>query len=85
MNNQFNLVCNNKRHNNCIYNSIFNTALRSSFHNSLKGKANVFFLKIFNTTNLSNAFRYYTSNKPNTILLTKIDFEKKNEISIPHD
>ena len=58
INNQFNLVCNNIVHNICIYNSQFNTALISLFHNSLTRKANGFFLKNVNTTNLSNALRY---------------------------
>ena len=62
INNQFNLVCNNIVHNICIYNSKFNTALISLFQNSLTGKSNGFFLKNVNTTNLSNALRYYTSN-----------------------
>ena len=84
INNQFNLVCNNIVHNNCIYNSKFNTALISLFQNSLTGKSNGFFLKNVTTTNLSNALRYYTSNKPIIVLLTKIDFEN-NEISIQQD
>ena len=84
INNQFNLVCNNIIHNNCIYNPQFNTALISLFQNSLTGKSNGFFLKNVNTTNLSNALRYYTSNKPIIVLLTKIDFEN-NEISIQQD
>ena len=84
INNQFNLVCNNIVHNICIYNSKFNTALISLFQNSLTGKSNGFFLKNVNTTNLSNALRYYTSNKPIIVLLTKIDFEN-NEISIQQD
>ena len=84
INNQFNLVCNNIIHNICIYNSKFNTALISLFHNSLTGKANGFFLKNVNTTNLSNALRYFTSNKPIIVLLTKIDFEN-NEVSIQQD
>ena len=84
INNQFNLVCDNIVHNICIYNSKFNTALISLFQNSLTGKANGFFLKNVNTTNLSNALRYYTSNKPIIILLTKIDFEN-NEVSIQQD
>ena len=84
INNQFNLVCNNIVHNICIYNSKFNTALITLFQNSLTGKSNGFFLKNVNTTNLSNALRYYTSNKPIIGLLTKIDFEN-NEISIQQD
>ena len=84
INNQFNLVCNNIVHNICIYNSQFNTALISLFQNSLTGKSNGFFLKNVNTTNLSNALRYYTSNKPIIVLLTKIDFEN-NELSIQQD
>ena len=84
INNQFNLVCNNIVHNICIYNSKFNTALISLFQISLTGKSNGFFLRNVNTTNLSNALRYYTSNKPIIVLLTKIDFEN-NEISIQQD
>ena len=84
INNQFNLVCNNIVHNICIYNSKFNTALITLFQNSLTGKSNGFFLKNVNTTNLSNALRYYTSNKPIIVLLTKIDFEN-NELSIQQD
>ena len=84
INSQFNLVCNNIVHNICIYNSKFNTALISLFQNSLTGKSNGFFLKSVNTTNLTNALRYYTSNKPIIVLLTKIDFEN-NEISIQQD
>ena len=84
INNQFNLVCNSIVHNICINNSQFNTALISLFHNSLTGKSNGFFLKNVNTSNLSNALRYYTSNKPIILLLTKIDFEN-NEISIQQD
>ena len=84
INNQFNLVCNNIIHNICIYNSKFNTALISLFQNSLTGKANGFFLKNVTITNLSNALKYYTSNKPIIVLLTKIDFEN-NEISIQQD
>ena len=84
INNQFNLVCSNIIHNICIYNPQFNTALITLFQNSLTGKSNGFFLKNVNTTNLSNAFRYYTSNKPTFVLLTKIDFEN-NEISIQQD
>ena len=84
INNQFNLVCNNIVHNICIYNSKFNTALITLFQNSLTGKSNGFFLKNVNTTNLSNALRYCTSNKPIIVLLTKIDFEN-NEISIQQD
>ena len=83
-NNQFNLVCNNIVHNICINNPQFNTALISLFQNSLTGKSNGFFLKNVNTTNLSNALRYYTSNKTIIVLLTKIDFEN-NEISIQQD
>ena len=84
INNQFNLVCISIVHNICIYNSKFNTALISLFQNSLTGKSNGFFLKNVNTTNLSNALKYYTSNKPIIVLLTKIDFEN-NEISIQQD
>ena len=84
INNQFNLVCNNIIHNICIYNPQFNTPLISLFQNSLTGKANGFFLKNVNTTNLSNALRYYTSNKPIIVLLTKIDFEN-NDKSIQQD
>ena len=84
INNQFNLVYNNILYNNCIYNSKFNTARISLFQISLTGKSNGFFLKNANTTNLSNALRYYTSNKPTIIILTKIDFEI-NEISIQQD
>ena len=84
INNQFNLVCNDIIHNICIYNPQFNTALKTLFQNSLTGKSNGFFLKNVNTNNLSNALRYYTSNKPIIVLLTKIDFEN-NEISIQQD
>ena len=84
INNQFNLVCNSIVHNICIYNSKSNTALISLFQNSLTGESNGFFLKNVNTTNLSNALRYYTSNKPIIVLLTKNDFEN-NEISIQQD
>ena len=84
INNQFNLVCNNIIHNICIYNPQFNTALITLFQNSLTGKSNGFFLKNVNITNLSNALKYYTSNKPNIVLLTKIEFEN-NEISIQQD
>ena len=64
INNQFNLVCNNVVHNICIYNSNFNTALISLFQTSLTGKANDFFLKIVNTSKLSNDLKYCFSNKP---------------------
>ena len=84
INNQFNLICNNVVHNICIYNSQFDTALITLFHNSLTGKSNGFFLKNVNTTNLSNALRYYTSNKPIIVLSTKTDLEN-NEISIQQD
>ena len=84
INNQFNLLCNNIVHNICIYNAEFNTALISLFHNSLTGKANGFFLKSVNTTNLSITLKYYTSKKPIILLLSKFDFEK-NEISIQQD
>ena len=84
INNQFNLVCNNIVHNICIYISQFNTALKSLFQNSLTGKSDGFFLKNVTTTNLSNALRYYTSNKPIIVLITRIDFEN-NEISIQQD
>ena len=84
INNQFNFVCNNILHNICIYNPEFNTALITLFQNSLTGNSNGFFLKNVNTTYLSNALRYYTSNKPIIVLLTKIDFEN-NEISIQQD
>ena len=84
INNQFNLVCDNIVHNVCIYNSQYDTALRSLFHNSLTGKTNGFFIKNVNTTNLSIALRYYSSNKPIILLLTKFDFEN-NEISIQQD
>ena len=84
INNQFNLVCYNILHNICIYNPQFITALITLFQNSLTGKSNGFFLKNVKTTNLSNALRYYTSNKPIIVLLTKIDFEN-NEISIQQD
>ena len=84
INNQFNLVCNNILHNICIYNPEFNTALITLFQNSLSGKSNGFFLKNVNATNLSNTLRYYTSNKPIIVLLTKIDFGN-NEISIQQD
>ena len=84
INNQFKLVCNNIVYNICIYNTNYDTALICLFHNSLTGKANGFFLKNANTTNLSNALRYYSSNKPIIVLLTKIDFEN-NEISIQQD
>ena len=83
-NNQFNLVCNNIVHNICTNNPQFNTALISLFQNSLTGKSNGFFLKNVNTTNLSNALRYYTSNQPIIVLLTKKHFEN-NEISIQQD
>ena len=84
LNNHFNLVCNNILHNICIYNSNYNTAPIGLFQNSITGKSNGFFLKNVNTTNLSNALRYYTSSKPIFVLLTKIDFEN-NEISIQQD
>ena len=84
INNQFNLVCDNIVHNICIYNPKFNTALISLFQNSLTGKANGFFLKNVNTTNLSNALRYYTSIKLFIIPLTKNDFEN-SEMSIQQD
>ena len=72
INNQFNLVCKKIVHNICIYNSKFNTVPISLFHNSLTGEADGFFLKKVNTTNLSNAIRYYTSNKAIILLLTKL-------------
>ena len=75
INNQFNLVCNFNVHNICIYSTNFDTGLVSLFHNSLTGKANEFFLKNFNETNLSNSLRYYTSNTPFTLIITNIDFE----------
>ena len=71
INNQFILVCNNIVHIICIYNSQFNTALMILFQNSLTGKSNGFFLKNVNTTNLSNALRYYTSNKPIIVFFNK--------------
>ena len=79
--NQFNLVCNISIHKTCIYNSKFITALISLVHNSLTGKRNAFLLKVVNTKKISKAIKNYTSNKPNSILLTKIDFENK-ELSI---
>ena len=84
INNQFNLVCNKIVHNICIYNSKFDTAITSLIQKSLTGKSNGFFLKNVDTTNLSNTLRYYTSNKPIILLLTKIDFEN-NEIFIQQD
>ena len=84
INNQFNLVCNNIVHTKCIYNSKYNTALIILFQNSLTGKSNGFFLKNVNATNLSNALRYYNSNKPIILLITKFDFENI-EISIQQD
>ena len=56
----------------------------SLFYSFLTGKANGFFLKNVNTTNLSNALRHYTFIKPIIILLTKIGFEI-NEICIQQD
>ena len=44
----------------------------------------VSFRKNVNTTNLSNASRYYTSNKPIILILTEFDFEN-SEISIQQD
>ena len=84
INNQFNPLCNNIVHSICIYNSKINTVLIGLFHNSLTGKGNGFFSKNVNTTNLSNASRYYTSNKPIFLILTKFDFEN-SEISIQQD
>ena len=81
INNQFNLVCDIIVHNIRIYNSKFNTALISLFQNSLTGKANGLILKFNKTNKLSNAIRYYTSNKPNITLLREIDVEN-NEKSI---
>ena len=63
--NQFNLVCENIFHNICILDTISKTALVSLFHNSLTGKANGFFLKNCNSSTLSNALRYFCSNKAN--------------------
>ena len=50
----------------------------------LTGKANGFFLKNNNTTSLSKALRYYTSNEPILLLITNIDFEN-GDVSIQHD
>ena len=84
INNQFHLVCKNIVHNFCIYNIYFNTALVSLFHKSLPGKTNGFFFENVNTIILSNALRYYTSNKPTILLTTKIEFEN-NEVPIQQD
>ena len=68
INDQFNIICKNFIHHICIFNLKFNTALISLFHISSRGKANCFFLKNVSRTNLSNALRYYTFNKPIIIL-----------------
>ena len=82
--NQFNLVCDNIVHNVCIYNTNFETALVSLFHNSLTSKTNGFFLTKINTTNISNALKYFCSNKPIIFLIMSIDFDNNN-VSIQHD
>ena len=84
INNQFNLICKNIVHNICIYMTNFDTALISLFHKSTIGQADGFLSKNVNTTNSSNALRYYTSNKPNILLITNIDFEN-GEGSIQQD
>ena len=53
--NQFSSVCDKIVHKLPIFNTNFHTALISLFPSWLTGKANGFFLKNVNTTNLSNA------------------------------
>ena len=68
-------------HNLINWNTEFETPLLCLFHNALTGKANAFILKNINSSDLSNALRQYTPNKP-IFLLTNLDFE--NEVSIQH-
>ena len=58
-------------------------ALLSLFHNCITGKSNGVFINNAKTTNLSNAIKYFTFNKPIILLIIKIYYEIA-EVSIQH-
>ena len=81
---QFNLLCECILYNLCIVDIDKDLAFISLYHNKLTGKVNGFFVENINATKLSNALRWYCSNKPIIVLLMQIDNTNK-EINVQQD
>lgn len=82
--NQFNLLCSNILYNICIVDLELDLAFVSLYQNKLTGKVNGFFIEKINATKLSNALRWYCSNKPITVILMQID-KCNDEVNIQQD
>ena len=82
--NQFNLLCKNILYNVCIVDLELDLAFVALYHNKLTGKVNGFYIEKINATKLSNALRWYCSNKPITVVLMQID-PHNDEVNIQQD
>ncbi|KAK8836650.1 hypothetical protein M9Y10_037586 [Tritrichomonas musculus] len=82
--NQFNLLCDNILYNICIIDVDQDLAFISLYHNKLTGKVNGFYLEKINVTKLSNALRWYCSNKPIIVILMHLD-SANDEVNIQQD
>ncbi len=70
---QFNLLCECVLYNVCIFDVETRLAFVVLYQNTLTGKANGFYIKDCTTGKLSNALKYYCSNKPIIVILMSID------------
>lgn len=82
--NQFNLLCNNILYNICIVDLENDLAFISLYQNKLTSKINGYYLYNINSTKLSNALRWYCSNKPIIVILMQFD-NINDEINIQQD
>ena len=82
--NQFNLLCRHVLYNVCIVDLDSDTAFIALYHNKLTGKVNGAYLEKANSVKLSNALRYFCSNKPIAVVLMQID-NVNDEINIQQD
>ena len=82
--NQFGLLCKNILYNVCIVDLELDLAFVALYQNKLTGKVNGFYIEKINATKLSNALRWYCSNKPNTLILMQIDYHNE-EVNIQQD
>lgn len=81
---QFNLLCDNILYNICIIDVDQDLAFISLYHNKLTGKVNGFYLEKIYVTKLSNALRWYYSNKPIIVILMHLD-SANDEVNIQQD
>ena len=81
---QFNLLCNAIHYNVVIVDEAKGLAFIALYHNKLTGKVNGFFIDKVNSTRLSNAIRWFCSNKPVVVVLVQFDDATKT-VNIQQD